>query len=103
MGPVIRNNGEKNGEVGGSIVDGGMMTPGEGRGGECAPMESTQSNIEVPQSHNPPVMDINEALKNMNELLSCKTIIKHHLAFTEECIGKSMYPLGLKTFVPCVA
>ena len=32
-----------------------------------------------------------------------QTVIDHHLQFAESCIGQSIYPLGLKTFVPCVA
>ena len=38
----------------------------------------------------------------MWEIFSSKRIIEHHLKFAEECIENNIYPLGLKTFVPCI-
>lgn len=39
----------------------------------------------------------------MSDLLRSRQILEHHVAFAEECVSKSIYPLGLKTFVQCVA
>ena len=43
-----------------------------------------------------------ELVQELSELIKSITIIEHHMAFSEECISNSVYPLGLKTFVPCV-
>ena len=40
-------------------------------------------------------MDCSEIAKNMGDLLSSRLILRHHLAFAEECVSKSIYPLGL--------
>lgn len=44
-----------------------------------------------------------ENVGTIKELLKSKVIVEHHLSYAEECVEKSIYPLGLKTFVPCVA
>ena len=43
---------------------------------------------------------LGENIENFEKLFNVKTILEHHLAFAEECTGKGIYPLGLKT---CVA
>lgn len=39
--------------------------------------------------------------KDLYEVLCRRQIIEHHPAFAEGCIGASIYPLGLKAFIPC--
>ena len=47
--------------------------------------------------------DKDQLSKQLNDLLTSKIIVEHHLAYANECVEKNIYPLGLKTFVPCVA
>ena len=48
-------------------------------------------------------IDMNTKTKKYSEMLHSKLILEHHLAFANECVQNSIYPLGLKAFVPCVA
>ena len=92
---------EENRDGGRCAMEG--RTPRDGIVVESTLAEDTQLPREVTQNLNLPEIDIGAAMKNMGDLLSSKQIIEHHLAFAEECVSKSIYPLGLKTFVPCVA
>ena len=47
--------------------------------------------------------DVEGDLEEMYKILESKQTIVHHLAFADQCIEHSIYPLGLKAFVPCVA
>ena len=42
-------------------------------------------------------------IKHLNEAFCSKTILGHHLTFANDCVSHSIYHIGLKTFVPCVA
>ena len=44
--------------------------------------------------------DRSEVVMRLKDLLNAQTVIEHH---AESCISHNIYPLGLKTFVPCVA
>ena len=44
----------------------------------------------------------NTERRKYDELQNSKLIIEHHLSFANDCISKNIFPLGLKTFVPCV-
>ena len=51
-------------------------------------------------THSPTV---EKAAEELEKLMNIGCIIEHHLHFAESCVINSIYPLGLKTFVPCVA
>lgn len=80
-----------NGDGSGSIVEGMIMTPKDGNVVENAPVESTQPPITAPQNLSPPINDISEAIKSLNDLMSSKQIIEHHLAFAEECVSATVF------------
>ena len=48
-------------------------------------------------------IDYNTARKKYSEIRNSKLILEHHLSFANDCISNSIFPLGLRAFVLCVA
>ena len=67
--------------------------------------QRTQQNTETSQDSGPANanIDMNTKTKKYSVMLQSKLILEHHLAFANECVQNSIYPLGLKAFVLCVA
>ena len=95
-------------EVGGPTNEG---TVGKGANATIIEREPTAvsgvgsditANEEVETREAAPHENPDEIVQELSELIKSITIIEHHMAFSEECISNSVYPLGLKTFVPCV-
>ena len=45
--------------------------------------------------------DLKKELSILERTISDLGMLEHHVAFIEECMKENIYPLGLKTFVPC--
>ena len=97
-GSRLMINVEENRDGSRNVMEG--RTPRDGMVVGSGLAEEAQLPGEVPRNLNPPEVDVGAAIGSMADLLSSRQIIEHHLAFAEECVSKSIYPLGLKTFVP---
>ena len=87
----------------GARADGDRLI--DGRGIEKVPTQRTQQNTETSQDSGPANanIDMNTKIKKYSEMFHSKLIPEHHLAFANEYVQNSIYPLGLKAFVLCVA
>ena len=45
--------------------------------------------------------DLQEDLTRLERTILALGVLDHHVAFVEDCVRESVYPLGLRAFVPC--
>ena len=60
-----------------------------------------ERTVQLKENEGRTIRDQENDRKVLYEVLCSRQIIEHHPAFEEGCIGASIYPLGLKAFIPC--